>query len=58
MKKSTLFLLIVGLGLAAYLLWPLIVALVKIAVVLGVVSIFVAFGLLVWYVAKQTSKHN
>jgi hypothetical protein len=58
MKKSTIFLLIVGCGLLAFLLWPLIVALFKIAMVIGVVALFAAFGWLVWYVARETAKHN
>lgn len=58
MKKSSLFLLIVGIGLVAYLLWPVVVALTKIAIVIGVVAIFAAFGWLVWYIARETSKHN
>ena len=54
MKKSTLFLLIVGTGLLGYLIWPLVVVLFKMAVGIVVIGIIA----LVWYVARETSKHN
>lgn len=58
MKKSTIFLLIVGIGLLAYLIWPLLVVLAKIAVTVGVIAVLGAIGWVIWYVARETSKNN
>ena len=58
MKKSTIFLLIVGIGLVAYLIWPLLVVLAKVAVTIGVIAVLGAIGWVIWYVARETSKNN
>ena len=58
MKKSTIFLLIVGIGLVAYLIWPLLVVLAKVAVTIGVIAVLGAIGWVIWYVARETAKHN
>ena len=54
MKKSTLFFLIIGLGLLGYIIFPLVVGVIKIFIGLCAV-VFVA---LIGYVGYQTGKHN
>jgi hypothetical protein len=59
MKKSTIFLLIIALGVVGrYILYPLVVFLFKMTVglVIGVGAI--ALIALIVYVARETSKHN
>jgi hypothetical protein len=59
MKKSTIFLLIIALGIIGrYILYPLVVFFLKMAV--GLVLGFGAIALIAlgWYVARETAKHN
>jgi hypothetical protein len=58
MKKSYVFLLIVGLGLLGYLLWPVVVILFKAVFGLVIAAGIIAIIALIWYVASETSKHN
>ena len=59
MKKSQIFLLIVALGvIGRYILYPLVIGLLKMAVGLVVGMGVVAIIALIIYVANETSKHN
>jgi tetrahydromethanopterin S-methyltransferase subunit B len=59
MKKSQIFLLIVALGvLGRYILYPLVIGLLKMAVGLIVGMGVIAIIALIIYVAHETSKHN
>jgi len=59
MKKSQIFLLIVALGvIGRYILYPLVIGLLKMAVGLVVGMGVIAIIALIIYVAHETSKHN
>ena len=59
MKKSQIFLLIVALGvIGRYILYPLVIGLIKMAVGLVVGMGVIAIIALIIYVAHETSKHN
>lgn len=59
MKKSHIFLLIVALGvIGRYILYPLVIGLLKMAVGLVVGMGVIAIIALIIYVAHETSKHN
>ena len=58
MKKSYIFLLIVGLAILGRILFPIVIGLIKIAFGLIVGLGVVALIGLIWYVVYETSKHN
>jgi hypothetical protein len=58
MKKTYIFLLIIGLAILGRILFPIVVGLIKITFGLVVGLGVIALIALIWYVVHETSKHN